>query len=119
MRRIVLYGIIVFQILLIISLVRGIQLSQKSSSRIDGLQQTKTKLEEEQSLLRLQEAEVNSPEYLEKVAREELHLSKPGETVVIMPENVVVKTESDEDNQQVIRDEPIWKRWIMILSGKI
>jgi cell division protein FtsL len=119
MRKIVLYGVIVFQVLLIVSLVRGLQLSRKSSSRIESMQQTISKLEEERKALKTQEQEVSSPEYLERVAREELHLSKPGETVVIIPDSVVVQTEVDSENEGAVQETTIWKRWIAILSGKI
>ena len=85
MRKIILYGVIIFQLLLIVSLVRGIQLSRRSVERIADLQATKDKLLEEQEAIKKQGEYVQSPIYLETVAREELHLSKPGEIVVIVP----------------------------------
>lgn len=116
MRKIVLYGIIIFQILLIISLVRGIQLSRRSIARIAGLEETKQKLLDEQEKLKKEEEYVASPYYLEKVARDELGLAKPGERVVIIPTNqqtnVTTKTEKSEDVEK-----PNWQKWWEVLSG--
>lgn len=116
MRKIVLYGIIIFQILLIISLVRGIQLSRRSIARIAGLEETKQKLLDEQEKLKKEEEYVASPYYLEKVARDELGLAKPGERVVIVPEGTITEVRSQklEDSE---REKANWQKWWEILSG--
>ncbi len=113
------YAIIVFQILLIISLARGIQLSKRSNLRITSLEESRDKLLVEQEKLRQQEAFVQSPYYLEKVAREELHLSKEGETVVIVPEGMM--QESGNSHQVVVKEgeKANWQKWWDVLSGKI
>ncbi len=117
MRKIVLYGIIIFQILLIVSLVRGIQLSRRSSERIASLESRKAKLEEEAEKIRQEGEYVKSEYYLEKVAREELHLSKPGETVVIIPDGVIGES---LDNQELKGEEERenWQKWWGVFSGK-
>jgi cell division protein FtsB len=121
MRKVILYGIIFFQIALIVSLVRGIQLSRRSTARITGLEEAKAKLLSEREKLKKEEEYVQSEYYLEKVAREELHLAKPGETIVIIPnprETTGGATpEATKDNDQT--EMAIWKRWILILGGKI
>ncbi|MFZ2199211.1 MAG: septum formation initiator family protein [Microgenomates group bacterium] len=118
MRKIILYGVILFQILIIISLVRGIQLSSRSASRIASMQETKAKLEQEREKLQKEKEEVSSDFYLEKVARDELHLSKPGETVVIIPDSVIVGAQINEPKIEVEIRKPNWVRWLEILSGK-
>lgn len=116
MRKLVLYGVIIFQIALIFSLVRGIQLSRRSEVRIASMQETKSKLEEERNKLLEESENVQSPFYLEKVAREELHLSKPGETVVIVPDNQKI---GDIAPQKVDlpQEKPNWKKWMSVLFG--
>lgn len=116
MRRLILYGIIIFQIAIILSLVRGIQLSRRSSVRIASMIETKAKLEEERDRLKDEGENVQSPFYLEKVARDELHLSKPGDTVVIVPDN---KRVGESYNKQVdeLQNKPNWKKWWEVLSG--
>lgn len=113
----VLYGIIIFQVLLIISLVRGIQLSLRARGRIEGLEKKKEELEQEEKGLKAQEEYVQSPYYLEKVAREELHLAKPGETVVIVPEGNILYSVRSE--QEEAKEKPNWQKWGDILSGRI
>lgn len=103
--------------MLIISLVRGIQLSRKSSSRIEGLRETKAKLEEEQKKLIKEREYVQSEYYLEKVARDELHLSKQGETVVIVPEDKL-KAPDVINKTEVKTEIPNWMKWWRVLSGR-
>ena len=116
MRRMILYGVIIFQIALIVSLVRGIQQSRQSVSRIASLETTKKKLEEEQRKLKAEGEYVQSDYYLEKVARDELHLAKPGEMVVVIPDSQ--KVEGGENPQtQESGEKPNWQKWWGVLSG--
>lgn len=119
MKKIVLYGVIIFQILIIVSLVRGIEISRRSKERIDDLKKSKDKLLQDKTDLEKKQKEVESEYYLEKVAREELHLSKPGETVVIVPDSLVYTTPVAEGSVNKLSPKPNWIRWIEILSGKI
>ncbi len=116
MRKFVLYGVIIFQILLIVSLVRGIQLSARSKERIEGMQQTKEKLLAEREKLKQEQEYVQSPFYLEEVARNELHLSKEGETVVIIPDNLIIGEEmgKQEENRE---ERENWQKWWDVVSG--
>ena len=116
MRKIILYIIILFQIALIISLVRGVQLSRKSAIRIASMQETKAKLVEEREKLKKEEEYVQSEYYLEKVARDELHLSKPGETVVIVPE-LIVSQNSEQRIFNIEKEKPNWLKWWEVISG--
>jgi cell division protein FtsB len=118
MRKTVTYFILFFQILLIISLVKGVHGSLQSRERIAQLQARKEELVAKKGELEQRLAEVQSPLYLEKVARDELHLSKPGETVVIVPESRVY-----EADRQVLGShsgkKPNYLKWFAVLSGKI
>ena len=118
MKRFILYAVILFQIGLIVSLVRGMQLSLQSKARIADLTATKQKLEHEQQQLVEQQQNVQSPYYLEQVARDELHLARPGETVVIIPSDQQA-TFSASPAPQVILEKPNWLAWWDVLSGKI
>lgn len=116
MRKFVLYGIIFFQFMLIISLVKGIQLAIKARSRVTNLEEKKTRLTEKQNKLQDELAYVQSDYYTEKVAREELQLAKPGETVVIVPEgsHLGEKPTSPEPQTQ---NEPNYRKWWRVISG--
>lgn len=117
MRRYILYGVIIFQIALIISLTRGIQVSRRSAERIASLEETKMKLEQEKIRLQEEAKYIESPYYLETVAREELKLSKPGETVVIIPESLLLNQPSEQKVQEVEEKEN-WQKWWEVLSGR-
>ena len=121
MKRFILYGVILFQIGLIISLVRGMQLSLRSKERIAALQTTKQRLEGEQAQLQQNAAYVQSSYYVERVAREELHLAKPGEKVVIIPEGRIVENKELADAKAMAGEarKSNWVQWWEILSGKI
>lgn len=116
MRKYILYGVILFQIALIISLSRGIQVSKRSAERIAGLERTKQKLEEEKAKLQEEARYIESPYYLETVAREELKLSKPGETVVIIPEGVIVQTK-EQGRSEIEEEKENWEKWWEVISG--
>jgi cell division protein FtsB len=116
MRRFVLYGIIIFQVLLIVSLVRGIQLSARSKERIESMVQTKEKLLAERKKLQEEREYVQSPFYLEQVARNELHLSKEGETIVIIPDAMIMSQEGNKQVEEKI-EKSNWQKWWEVLSG--
>ena len=49
------------------------------------------------------------------MAREELQLSRPGETVVIIPEGVIPELKEKDKVEE--EEMPIWKRWWVVLTG--
>lgn len=65
---------------------------------------------QQEDLLR-QEKKVNSPDFLEKVARDDLGLSKPGEEVLIIPPELVA------DHTVVATPDatPNWQKWAKLL----
>ena len=114
-RRILTYGILLFQVILIGSLIRGVQISYKSRDRITDLEAQRQALEERKAALLQQQAYVQSDYYLEKVARDELHLSKPGEQVVILPDKP--GGYPSPSPQGAGRGTPIWRQWWQVLWG--
>jgi hypothetical protein len=59
---------------------------------------------------------VKSEYYLEKVAREELNMSKPGESVVIIPDGTI--NENKEQKVTNANEEwENWQKWWVVLSG--
>ena len=116
MRKLALYGIIIFQVLMIISLVRGIQLSRLATGRIKDMESVKNKLVEEKNSLEKQREYVQSEFYLEKVARDELHLSREGETVVVVPEIPQSNGDALEKPEEKVEKDN-WQKWWDVLSG--
>lgn len=111
------YAIIIFQIGLLVSLVKGLQLSIKSRERVTTLEEKKSVLEQENKELSERYLYVQSPEYLEEVARDELHLTKPGEKIVIVPEDGLVP---EVENQKEKQGEELknWEKWLAVIKGE-
>ena len=117
MRRVFLYLLIFFEILLIISLVQGIRLSLKSQQRVATLAAAKRALEQEKEHLLTQLHFVQSPYYLEELARDQLHLSKPGETVVIVPAGAVATASASPVAVSDLHL-PNWQKWWGVIMGQ-
>lgn len=110
MRKTVIYGIIIFQIALIGSLIKGLQLSYKSRERLVEMKITRDKLLKENASLKQEIAYVESDYYAEKVAREELHLARQGEKVVIIPETELLNDEVQQSNNSQ-EEAKNWQKW--------
>ena len=114
--RIVVYAILLFQIILIGSLIRGFQVSYKSRERVEVLRDKKEQLEQEHAKLQADAEYVQSEYYIEKVAREELQRAKPGEQVVILPENSTqYAVRSDQVKNREEREIKNWEKWWFLL----
>jgi cell division protein FtsB len=113
--RVVVYGIIAFELILITSLIRGLNLSQKSRERVDLLRETRSELEEEHARLLEQSKYVQSDYYIEQVAREELQLFREGETVIILPDEQLVKTGLMQIEKREEVHLPNWQKWLRLL----
>ncbi len=113
MRKNLLYIVILIQILIVGSLIKGIFATMGSDRRIAELQNKKASLEKEGANLDQKIQESKSDYYLEKVAREQLHMVKEGETVVLLPSEAAQVTEATPSGDATIV--PNWKKWIAIL----
>lgn len=67
-------------------------------------------LRQKEDLLRKQ-GEVEAPGYLEKVARDQLGLARPGEEVVIIPDELLSLGAEVASGEAV----PNWKKWARLL----
>jgi len=101
--------LIIFGLYLIVSSVKDLWFwSQKGKE----MEQSQLKLEQaigEKAQLEKQLEYVKSNDFVEKEAREKLGMSKPGETVVILPDNVekIVGGQEEIKNPEI----PNWKKW--------
>ena len=104
------YLIIIIQLVIVVSLVKGLFSSIAAGKRVDELLLKKQKLTEEKSNLEGKKGEVESEYYLEKVAREQLHLVKPGEVVVMTPE---IKNDGSNKTEDKAEDKN-WGKWLAV-----
>ena len=105
MRKYWVYIIIVIQLLLIGSLIKSIVSTVTSGRRLDELESKKLRVVEKNHQLVQKLQSLDSQYYLERVAREQLHLVKPGETVVMLPQaearENIPKNEEDATNSVI------------------
>lgn len=71
-----------------------------------NLEDTAETLSEESDLLKFKMGETYSEEYLERVAREDLGMQKPGETVVVIKKND--SAEEGEEEQSILQNIVNW-----------
>ncbi len=83
------------------------------------MKETKNKLLQETEALKKEAEYVQSDYYVEKVAREELHLVKPGERVVIMPGIEPIK-DIEQGISNIDDDRENWQKWwnLVVTSAK-
>lgn len=117
MKRVVIYAVIFFQLLVLLSLSRGLVEVISSRRRVDTLVEKRERLLADRERLKGELSVVESEYYIEKVARDQLHLSRPGESLVIVPEKLEdnVLGESDGGKEE---EKEIWEKWLEVLFGE-
>jgi len=97
---------------LIISLSRNIYRLLKADDQVKLAQENLKKLEEEHQELLKKKEYYQSEEFVEKEARNKLNLSKPDETVVILPPNLGQTVE--KIGSTPTRELPNWQEWLKL-----
>lgn len=102
-------------VFLIISLLRSIIDIWQKGGLVDKEEErfAKTRLENEE--LTKEFESLQSPEYIEKQAREKLGLGREGEAVVVLPPNANETPSSEEKTPLKKLEEPIWQQWVSFL----
>ena len=113
-----LYGnllIILAVVLFVISLARNIFKIFEAKKRVEEIRQRVEKLKSENALLGKKLDEVKSQEYIEKQLRDKLGLAKEGETVVVLPDEEILRqiaTQTIEEEDYL--PDPTWKKWLKL-----
>lgn len=67
---------------------------------------------EENALLETKES-IGTDQFIEKEAREKLGLAKPGETVVVLPDEEVLQKLAPGIEEETLPEKlPVWRRWV-------
>lgn len=103
--------IIVFCLYLIVTTVKSIfdlwSAGDKLTIRQDEI---KTLQAQQEDLLR-KKAAIDNPQYWEKVARDQLGLTKPGDQVIIIPQELL----ADDSKVASTPAVPNWQKWAKLL----
>lgn len=100
--------ILIVGLFLIVNLTRSIWELLGAGDRIKEAENQVAKLRFKNDELKKQLSQVQSPAYLEKMAREKLGLAREGEVVVILPPNSQQGVGSEPVPEQNI---PNWQKW--------
>ena len=109
MKKILFVLFILFSFFVINNLVRSIYTSWRRKDLLVTASQQLEREKQENQRLKSQLTIVNSPEFIEKEARDKLFLVKPGEERVLLPGDSGLKNQSN--NQEKI---PNWKQWLQL-----
>lgn len=96
-------------VLLIISCFNIFQKRMTTEKELESINEELENLTKQRDLLNFTLGETYSEEYLEKVAREDLSMQKPGETVYI------IKKEGSGDNESIVKEYSFFEKifnWI-------
>lgn len=100
-------AMIIIGLYLIVTTIRSTFDLFKAGDKLTAREKRIEVLKKEQEDLLRQKAIVNNFNFLEKTARDQLGLSKPGEEMIIIPQDLL------KDNTPIIPPDttPNWKKW--------
>lgn len=112
--KIVTIGLILTGIALGLSFWRNMRALGSANTRISEAAVRLNELEAKNEELKYQAIEVDSPSYREKLMRDQLGLAQPGESVLIMPDQAILRKLSPIVPENVTTEVsvPNWQRWM-------
>ncbi len=109
--RLVRLGIIVVCLYLIVTTAASLVDLWRAGDKLTSREENLAALQAEGRDLQRQKNEVESGNYLERIARDELGMSKPGEQVLIIPQDLLAVGEQTATPDAT----PNWQKWVRLL----
>ncbi len=103
-----------FAIVLIVNSAKRISSLNSTSKKVDAAQQQLVDLKKENETLKQELEYKKSDQFAEKEIRNKLGLAKPGEAVVILPNNDSSKSEVKSEK---LDETPNYKKWWDLFFG--
>lgn len=107
--------IIVVASLILLSLGKQISDAIQAGKRLDTEADSVSKLQEQNQALKKKLTEVGQPDFVEQVARDKLNMAKPGETVVVVPEQDINRVVADQNPPAEVKLAN-WQGWIKLFT---
>lgn len=104
------WAVIIISIYLIVTTLRSMVNLWRARDKLTRREQALSALNAQRDKLLAAQNKVNSPDYLQKVAYDQLGLSKPGETVVVIPKELLMQNPTASPDAT-----PNWKKWARLL----
>lgn len=111
MKKLFFFAIVIACIVTINGLLRSIYDLWKKQDVVVSAQKNLEKEKIENARLKLQLSHVNSMEFVESEARDKLFMVKPGESGVIIPDNLKAKP-----TPMPTPVSPNWQKWLNLIS---
>ncbi|MBI2022378.1 septum formation initiator family protein [Candidatus Daviesbacteria bacterium] len=108
----VILGILILSLVLI-GLIRQIGEALNSSRRFDSAIEELSKLQKENKRLQKRLTEVKTEKYIEEIARNKLNMTKPDETIVIVP-NAAISKVLAENTVPIEPKLSSWQGWLKL-----
>ncbi len=105
--------IILLSSFFIIGLGRQISSALQASARLDQSASEASKLQDKNRLLRQQLEQVEDYSFVEEISRNKLNMVKPGETVVVIPDEVIKRVLSANTKAEEVKL-PNWQGWLRL-----
>lgn len=112
-KKLLVIVIIIVAVIILTSLVRQIASALGSDVRLDRLLDDVGNLERENKKLKKELALAGSYDSVEEIARNDLNMSFPDETVVIIPQGMIEKALTPEKKVEDVKI-PNWQGWLRL-----
>jgi cell division protein FtsB len=100
--------IAIINIFIIIGLIRSILDLNKRWGIVKNRENTLNRLLTENKRLKRSLKDAQSPNFIEKEARDKLGLAKPGDSIVIMQKQAPITSTSPQNSTNTL---PVWQQW--------
>lgn len=105
--------IIIVALVILLGLARQINDAITSASRLDQAAEEVNQLQEKNRNLKNELSQVQKYETIEKIARDKLNLTKPDETVIVVPDELIDKVLAVQKPVEEVRL-PNWQGWLKL-----
>lgn len=83
----------------------------RAGDKVTRREEELAQLLRDQDELRRQQKDAQSPLFLERVARDELGMSRPGEKIIVIPQELLTNSE----NRVISPNLPNWQKWLRLI----
>lgn len=113
LKKLLVIVIVIVAIIILIGLIRQIYDALGSDKRLEQMLEDVGNLERENKGLKKELAISETYDSVEEIARNNLNMSFPDETIVIIPEELIQKVLKPEEKPIEIKT-PNWERWLRL-----
>ncbi len=114
-KKIAFFAVLIALLFMVNNLIHSIYSIWQKQDLLVQAKKTLTAAKQENQKLKKEIAQANQPQFVETEARNKLLLGKPGEGIIILPENQVTATASS--TPETSNSKPNWQQWWNIFFG--